>query len=103
MRSLGIKHKRITVGNSQANGQVERTVRTVKDAIRRMLTSRPSTYWSDHVPAALMMLRFTPQRTLGLAPFVVATGHVAVPPSHLIEMGVDFGSDDVADVEGHLE
>ena len=44
VRSLGIKHKRITVGNSQANRQVKRTIRTVKDAIRRMLTSRSSTY-----------------------------------------------------------
>ena len=68
-----------------------------------MLTSRSSTYWSDHVPAALMMLRFTPQRTLGLAPFVMVTGHVAVPPSHLVEMGVDMGVDDAPELDDHLE
>ena len=72
--TLTAKYRRITVGNSQANGQAERTIRTTKDAIRRMLTHSPSTYWLDHVPAALMMLRFTPQRTLGLPPFYVATG-----------------------------
>ncbi len=34
--ALGIKHRKITVGNSRANGQVERTIRTIKDIIRRM-------------------------------------------------------------------
>ena len=36
----------------------------------------------------MMMLRFTPQRTLGLPAFYVATGQVALPPSHLVESGV---------------
>ena len=86
-RTLAVKHRPITVGYSQVNGQAERMIRTSKDAICRMLTQLPSTYRLDHVPAALMMLRFTPQRTLGLPPFYVATGQVAMPPSHLVESG----------------
>ena len=38
VKSMGVKHRRITVGNSQANGQVERANRTLKEVIRRMLT-----------------------------------------------------------------
>ena len=34
--ALGVTARRITVGNSRANGQVERTIRTIKDVIRKM-------------------------------------------------------------------
>lgn len=88
--SLGIKHRQITVGNSRANGQAERTIRTIKEVIRRMMTEQEHTFWSDHLPAALMTLRFTAHRLLGMPPFVIVTGRTAVPPSHLLEE-VDLG------------
>ena len=78
---LGIVHHRITVGNSKANGQVERTIRTLKESIRRGLTRSPPSYWSNHLPAALAMLRFTPSRMTGLSPFSIAMGRVPQLPS----------------------
>lgn len=83
--ALGVTARRITVGNSRANGQVERTIRTIKDVIRKMQTDRVDTYWSDHVPTALISVRFAPHKLLGMPPFVVVTGQVAVPPSHLLD------------------
>lgn len=72
--SLGIQHNRITVGNSKANGQVERTIRTLKETIRRGLVRDPHSYWSNHVAPALAMMRFTPNRITGLTPFSLVTG-----------------------------
>lgn len=60
--------------NSKANGQVERTIRTFKEVFRRGKTKDPGSFWSNHLPAALAMLRFTPSRMTGLAPFAIATG-----------------------------
>ena len=79
--SLGIAHNRITVGNSKANGQVERVIRTLKETIRRGLTKEPASYWSNHLAPALAMLRFTPSRATGLAPFSLVTGRKPQLPS----------------------
>ena len=79
--SLGITHRRITVGNSKANGQVERTIRTLKEAIRRGMTRDPRSYWSNHLAPALAMLRFTPNSTTGLTPFSLVTGRHPYLPS----------------------
>ena len=62
------------MGNSKANGQVERTIRTLKETIRRGLTKDPATFWSNHLPPALAMLRFTSSRMTGLPPFSIVTG-----------------------------
>ena len=35
VRHWGVQHKHITVGNSKANGQAERMIRTIKDVIRK--------------------------------------------------------------------
>ena len=79
--ALGIVHNRITVGNSKANGQVERTIRTLKETIRRGLTKDPATFWSNHLPPALAMLRFTSNRMTGLPPFSIITGRTPQLPS----------------------
>ncbi len=73
-QSLGIVHYKITVGNSKANGQAERTIRTLKETIRRGLTRDPRSYWSNHVAPALAMMRFTPSKMTGLTPFSIVTG-----------------------------
>ena len=78
---MGITHRRITVGNSKANGQVERTIRTLKEAIRRGMTRDPRSYWSNHLAPALAMLRFTPNSTTGLTPFSLVTGRHPYLPS----------------------
>ena len=69
------------MGNSKANGQVERTIRTLKEAIRRGLIKDPASYWSNHLGPALAMLRFTPSRMTGLTPFSLVTGRKPQLPS----------------------
>ena len=56
---LGILHQKPMTGNSKGNGQVERIIHIIKDAIRRGLSQWLDTFWSDHVGLALMLLCFT--------------------------------------------
>ena len=80
---MGIRHSKITVGNSKANGQVERTIRTIKDVIRRCSTMGPPHYWTDDLPAALIALRHATSAAHGYPPFPVITGCVPVLPSDI--------------------
>ena len=70
----GIRHLTITVGNSKANGQVERIIRVFKDIIRKLQGAHPTSFWSDFVPDALLMLRHTTTRAHGFPPFTIVTG-----------------------------
>ena len=69
------------MGNSKANGQVERTIRTLKEIIRRQMAVAPVTFWSDHLPPALIALRHTTARSHGYPPFTVVTGLLPILPS----------------------
>ena len=57
-KGLGIIHHHITIGNSKANGQVKRMIRTLKDCIRRGLTKMPATFWTNHLAPALLLLTY---------------------------------------------
>ena len=72
------------MGNSKGNGQVERIIRTIKDALQHGLTKWEDTFWSDHLGPALMLLRFTVSRATGLAPFALATGRTPLLPSVVV-------------------
>lgn len=78
MRQYSIARCCITVGNSKANGLAERVIRVFKEVMRKYLSEYPVAYWSDFVPHALMLLRFTAHRFHGLPPYTVIT---AQPPS----------------------
>ena len=80
-RALAIHHATISVGNSKGNGQAERTIRVIKEVIRRAMTKDPETYWSNHLPPAGMLLRFTAHRATRLPAFRLATGRVPIIPS----------------------
>ena len=80
-KGLGIIHHHITVGNSKANGQVKRTIRTLKDCIRRGLTKTPATFWTNHLALALLLLRMTVSRMMGVVPYLLATGRQPLLPS----------------------
>ena len=69
-----------------------------------MLTQYPESEWSDHVPTALMLMRFTPQKTLGLPPFTLVTGRPAVPPQHVLDDTevADFMSVPAGDLEAYV-
>ena len=51
-KGLGIVHHHINIGNSKANGQVERMIRMLKDCIRHGLTKMPATFWTNHLALA---------------------------------------------------
>lgn len=53
----------------------------MKDVIRRGLTAYPTSFWSDHLNTALMMLRFTCHKMTGYPPFTMITGSKPRLPS----------------------
>ena len=72
-KGLGIIHHHITIGNSKANRQVERTIRMLKDCIQRDLTKMLATFWTNHLALALLLLCMTVSRMMGIAPYLLAT------------------------------
>ncbi len=56
-------------------------IRTLKEVIRHGLTQEPRSYWSNHLPSALAMLRFMPHSITGLSPFSLVTGRHPQLPS----------------------
>ena len=83
-KGLGIIHHHITVGNSKANGQVERTIRMLKDCIRRGLTKMPTTFWTNHLASALLLLCMTVSRMTGIVPYLLATSRQPLLPSIVV-------------------
>ena len=72
-KGLGIIHHHTTIGNSKANGQAERMIRTLKDCIRRGLTKAPTTFWTKHLALALLLLCITVSRMMGVTLYLLAT------------------------------
>ena len=66
-KGLGIVHHHITIGNSKANGQVEQTIRILKDCIWHGLTKAPTTFWMNHLALALLLLCMTVSRMMGIS------------------------------------
>ena len=81
MEQWATKHRHITVGNSKANGQVERTIRSIKTIIRKGLSIDNTAYLSDFVPHAAIALRLSTARTHGYPPFTLVTGLIPTLPS----------------------
>ena len=81
-KGLGIVHHHITVGNSKANGQVKRTIRTLKDCIRCGLTKMPATFWTNHLALALLLLHMTVSRMTGVAPISASNRPTTVVTEH---------------------
>lgn len=81
---IPISERKITVGNSRANGQAERYIRTLKDVLRKYLAKNPASYWSDMVPYALLAMRMTVHSAHGMPPFTVVTGRYPSLPSHIL-------------------
>ena len=73
-KGLGIIHHHITMGYSKANGEVERTIRTLKDCIQHGLTKTPATFWMNHLALALLQLCMTVSRMIGIMLYLLATG-----------------------------
>ena len=82
-RRMGIVVRQGAVGNSRANGQAERMIRSIKDVVRRFLTREKTAFWSDALPYCLMAARLTPAASHGFPPFTVVTGTTPVLPTQL--------------------
>ena len=80
-KGLGIVHHHIIIGNSKANGQVKRTIGTLKDCIRCGLTKMPTTFWTNHLASVLLLLRMTMSRMMGVMPYLLVTGRQPLLPS----------------------
>ena len=83
-KGLGIVHHHITIGNSKANGQVEWTIRMLKDCSRCSLTKAPATFWMNHLALALLLLYMIASRMTGVVPYLLATGRQPLLPSMAI-------------------
>jgi len=74
----------ISVGNSAANGQAERMIRTFKDVVRREGVLEDG-YWSDALPMVLAALRMTASASHGFPPFTIITGQYPSLPSTILD------------------
>ena len=74
-KRLGTIHCYITVGNSKANGQVEWTMRMLKDYIWNSFKKEPASFWMNHLALTLLLLHMTASWMTGIVPFLLASGH----------------------------
>ena len=79
-KGLGIHHHS-TIGNSKANGQVEWTIRMLKDCIWCSPTKTPTTFSTNYLALALFLLQMTVSRITGIMPYLLATGRQPLLPS----------------------
>ena len=77
LRTLEIKHSFSIAYNPQSNGVVERSNRTVKDALAALVQRSPS-QWPLHLPAVRLALNTAIHRSVGNQPLYLLTGRMAL-------------------------
>ena len=80
--TYGITPKYVSVSHPQANGQVERTNRTIKESIKKR-ADRLSGKWVDELPSILWGYRTTRRSPTEESPFCMAFGTEVVLPIEL--------------------
>src|SRR5438128_960564 len=98
-KKCGIKHIIITPHHPQGNGQVERFIRILKEAIAKQVDDRVNC-WDDALPAALMACRTTPSSTTGYTPYYLMHGREATMPVH-VKMPL-IGRIDLSDLDARI-
>ena len=53
----------------------------LKDCIWRGLTKMPTTFWTNHLAPALLLLHMTARRMTGIMPYLLVTGRQPLLPS----------------------
>ena len=86
-----IKHIRTTAYHPQGNGQTERTNKTMKDILSKMIDQYDVT-WDQFVPSALFAQRTLKQESTHFSPFEILQGRK--PRINLIEDVQEEGSED---------
>ena len=92
--SFGTEIRMISAGRPQANGQVERTVETLKQKMKALMSAYDSdlpTNWDQSILyAALSVLRSDPASAHGYAPASLLLGRELVYPIEVKNMEVDY-------------
>ncbi|OMJ21502.1 Retrovirus-related Pol polyprotein from transposon [Smittium culicis] len=79
-RYLGINHKPVTAYRPQANGQVERTIQTFKQALRK-ICNQDQDNWDIYIWRALLALRTSMHRSIGKSPAEIVYGLSLLTPA----------------------
>jgi len=77
LEALQVKHSFIVAYHPQSNGVVERTNRTVKDALSALAWQAPS-QWPTHLPAVRLALNSAIHRAVGDQPLYLLMGRMAL-------------------------
>lgn len=99
---FGINIHAIAPGVSRANGQVERTMSTLKNALT-MIKNYESENWQAALGALQLAFNCTPHRVTGVAPLTLLTRRQqCVPPELLRLVNIDNESIDFELLEQHV-
>ena len=96
LAQLFIDHRNASANHPQANGLAERTVQTMKRAIRKWTdTHAVDCHWDDALPYILLGYRCSVQAATGLCPYEILHGcKPIVPPAIMERMSEPINFDD---------
>lgn len=80
---LGIKHQLHLAHHPQSSGGVERTNRTLKTALKKMVVENGSN-WAQNLPSILMSVRGIVHKSTGYSPHELMTGRKMRMPEYLL-------------------
>jgi hypothetical protein len=101
LQTWGVLAIRIAPYNPQANGLVERCIKTLKGALSRMAGNRPHT-WDQQLGWVLFAYRNGLQKSTGFSPHYLLFGRDALMPEQLALLAKDFVVDDSGDVQTYV-
>jgi hypothetical protein len=84
LRRANIQHRYTAPEHPSANGQAERSVRTIKSALRKMIHQQPTkdmALWEDLLPDVVMSYNFSTQESTRLSPYQLVFGRSPLFPS----------------------
>ncbi|OLY78810.1 Retrovirus-related Pol polyprotein from transposon 412 [Smittium mucronatum] len=79
-RYLGINHYPVTAYRPQANGQIERTIQSFKQVLRK-ICNEDQVNWDVYIWRALLALRTSIHRSIGKSPAEIVYGLALLTPS----------------------
>ena len=85
LKDKGIVHVRSSQYHPQGNAIVERMHRTLNSVVAKCAEKRGN--WAQVVPMCLYFLRCTPNRSLGVSPFMMKHGWEPVTPLQILYKG----------------
>jgi transposase InsO family protein len=80
-----IDHRFTSRNHPQANGLAERTVQTIKEALRKCIGDGDKTAWEEFLPWIAMGYRMSRQRALQFSPYYIMFGREPYVPPAAVE------------------